>query len=818
MGFMSSGEQARAEAKASESIRQQAIQQTGGFSGTVKESGGGQPSSQSTYVNSQLVQKDNTSYVAPGQVATLQYPNQTVQITSSSMSTQAKNNPQSFTNGPGLDNNNIPASLMAQFQAEANRRYPIPPQSTFMQAVKQYLEMPTRVVPFGIAGYGSGVTVSDVLNDLEKQNPKAVYPNAFLRQVVPTTLGGSLAMGLGAIAFSLLPEVAILPVSAGFTGIGLAQRQLATTPEERAAAEINIGMSLLPFATKGFNYAFREPVNIPIKDGQMVRLPALDEQGRVIKTPEGRIVYNEVPYSARENIKFQAETTPKQIGDNMFSLGRVKIYQLIPESFKTTFPNRISSVLFGGTDETLAAPKFTEVISRDPIVIDNNGNIVGVMRNGQLINENPIFSAGKPGSSFKNYAELSANSQQVPLSQFKTFSPELKAQVLADYEARTGRLVSEDMFTDMYKNSNVKYSVSNIEAQKIYRITEKGKLTSPLNSFELYSDTNSKYDIFSIRANNYEQTVRINKALGRTISRSQMFDASKLIFSNGQADVYGVTTSFRDVTMPEDILGRGGPRTVRNMEGVTRVNKPQEPVNNFYDDVLTKSEQTTKQVQKINTQKTANTINKATASVVDVLLPQKKAVTYIRPTKTVPTGILPSVLIGATLSTLPRVRAQSKQNTNAANDVLTGQRSSNALSSASATRLSTASAQIPDVLTRTLTRQAQQPAQQTRQLQQTRQITRQVTIQIPAFDTPSIPTPTFSMTPPSPPPTRTDTGGIFWPGSQPKRRKVIPQRPQPRSKGRGYEMTGTLLNVVSGRRRAKPIPLSRLTGFEALTL
>lgn len=55
MGYQSTGEQARAERKASENIRQQAIKQSEGFSGIVSESGGGKRSSTSAYIKGKNV-------------------------------------------------------------------------------------------------------------------------------------------------------------------------------------------------------------------------------------------------------------------------------------------------------------------------------------------------------------------------------------------------------------------------------------------------------------------------------------------------------------------------------------------------------------------------------------------------------------------------------------------------------------------------------------------------------------------------------------------------------------------------------------------
>ena len=617
-------------------------------------------------------------------------------------------------------------------------------------------------IPLGKAGK---LKLSTIKKIAESSDGKVLK---YSSRLIPETKGGALAFTGVTVGGTLSPPIVGYAVSAPLTGVSIAKRTMAVTPEEKTAANIGIVLAASPLIFGGIKTLTTPKPTIRTK---IVR--------QEVVTPDGQkfIIEKVIP---KETLSSKSTLAPVQLQDKGFNIGRFSLTQEIPQQYGLKGQSVISDILFSRKQVILSKGKVVTIKPVNPLLIDEKGAIV---------NDVLVSSRGK-------YGLLRGTTAKISASEFKQLPKEIKNQFLKAYEFRTGIPISENRFMLLLKSSKDSLSVSAVEYQKILKATT----TIPKDI--------SKYT--KIVSNGKTYYIRAEKA-GKTITRSSLTDQSKLEIGGDTLpyEIYSSKTMVRKTNFPTEKIS--SIKVLRTIESKTKVLKQQ--TTQLLPDDLFSLDKPVQQVQKQVT-KQIKTIQSTEQAVVSGLLskpkPAKIPTTKTPPVKSLVLAPITSVLISQpTQAQFQRpISKQFVKETNITS-VLTGS------SQAQKTNQRQTPRQTQNEIQAQKTNQRQNNLQRQDIIQKT--IPRETLIE-QLVKTPSGRTLTAQRIRPRITPTTKIPPFVFSLDNKKQPIRKINLFKTPKRTSRGYSLTASIGNILTGQRRARPKRLSQITGFESLTI
>lgn len=371
-------------------------------------------------------------------------------------------------------------------------------------------------------------------------------------ELVPTTpLGLGLAY-TGVKAYTAAPKLARLLFDVGYTGYSATQLSKAQTPLQFETAAVGTGLGLLA-ATTTFLKA-NKPLT-QLKEGELVRIP--------VTAPSGDKFVVEIPYKKKEFIQSVSRMAPIQMPNGEYvNIADFVVKQRVTPSILVKPQSGMGKLLFS-SEQVVKKISTTFSKSATPLLINEAGEIIN----------NPLVATGK----FKPGTKLDVSvlgGKTYTIEEFDFLPENVKRQYLDQFEKDYGRPISRQIYSNIYRTSKNKYSVSEVEAIKIAKYS-RGKVILDQYTKSLIS-TKKPFQMSDLLTGKFIQP-ELGKAkyvrTGKSTTRTSLADTMKLLVSTDTFELYGGKTNIRDITLPKV---RASSKGLRQMESLAYIKK--EPI------------------------------------------------------------------------------------------------------------------------------------------------------------------------------------------------------------------------------------------------
>ncbi len=274
-----------------------------------------------------------------------------------------------------------------------------------------------------------------------------------------------------------------------------------------------------------------------IKEGQTIRVPVTDSQGNnfIVEMPyskgmktltskellQGKAI---LPEEELNLLRYRTTIRPKLIGQEKGNIANFLVKQEVNPIYAIKQQGKIADLIFNREQTIISKGKTIYAKNINPMLISQEGNILN----------NVLVGSGKIGGA-KTFGRLSGRTIQI--ENFNQLPNNVQRQYLKQFEEQFGRPISKKVFADVYKNMENKFSVSEVEYNKLVTASRRGL----------------KY-----------------AKVGRTTTRTSLADMNKLLFSTPEYEIYGGKTSIRDITFPKIKASSQG---LNKMTGMSKVYK-----------------------------------------------------------------------------------------------------------------------------------------------------------------------------------------------------------------------------------------------------